>query len=599
VRIFAGSLHVYYAIVFSPSKAQMSHFCRSALFSTLIAALAGCGGGSGSPSTPTPSPVAPTPPAVVAPPPPPAPSAFTIVSGTPADAAVSAPRDQGYLATFSAAPDPASITAETVQLKGPLGNVLPATLSVNGAELRLNPVPALPGGTRYTVTFASAIKDKDARPLEVPVSRSFTTAAQQWSAASQITESPSLTSGDTPRVAIDKLGNVTAVWRHQTSGITKLLASRFDPRSGNWSAPAVIHADDNVFAIGGFNVQADGNGNAYVLATTYSNVTQQSIMLARFSAATSTWAPVLPFSGLPGMVAENAVFAADGKGVLTVVFRAGYPSALFGARFDPATSSWSAPQEIEQRVADTNIFNEQIVADSAGNVTLAWVQRGGLHPGMNVARYSAQTGKWSAPHTIETNFASQPFALAADVAGGAAIAWTHGGGMMDVPYIAAARFDAASATWSMPARVSAEGDSLGAGMPAIVTDAAGITTVAWRQSGAMYSARLGGPTPTWSVPERVGTVDPGTGALSLMADVAGNVALLYVESKVPKAMRYEASEAKWSAPAALGSPAGTTPVFANDPVSVMDASGNLTTVWLASLDVAGMARLVVAASRFH
>ena len=85
----------------------------------------------------------------------------------------------------------------------------------------------------------------------------------------------------------------------------------------------------------------------------------------------------------------------------------------------------------------------------------------------------------------------------------------------------------------------------------------------------------------------------------MMADVAGNVALLYVESKVPKAMRYEASEAKWSAPAALGSPAGTTPVFANDPVSVMDASGNLTTVWLASLDVAGMARLVVAASRFH
>lgn len=578
-------------------KIAMRHSARTALLSITVAMLAGCGGGSGGSSAPATPPVAAPPPVV---PVAPAPAAFAVLSTAPVDAATAAPRDSAYLATFSVAPDPASISVTSVQLLGPLGNVLPTKLALSGAELRLTPgLPALPGATRYTVNLAAGIKDKDGRALAASLSRSFTTAPQQWGTASQVAEMPYFTGGTTPAVAVDKAGNVTAAWLHQVQGIDTLFASRLDPRTGAWSAPAVVHASSDVFAMGGIGVQGDAGGNAVVTWTSYANA-GQTIMMARFVAATATWEKPLPFNGLPaGVAADHAIFATDGKGVLHAVFRSASPQALYGASFDSAAGTWSTAQQIEQPASDNYIFNEQVVADSTGNLTLGWVQRGSLHRGINVARYSAATGKWNAPQTIEGNFAAQPFALAADAAGGATLAWTHGGMIMDVPYIAASRFEPASGTWTAPVRLSSDADQFGAGYPVVVADAAGIATVVWRQWRGMFSARSGPSTAVWSAPVKIGTEEFGNEAFSIAADIAGNVTLLYVENGMPVALRYGASEAQWSAPVALGTPAGTTSVFANAPVSVIDASGNLTTVWLARVDAGNTSRYVVAANRFR
>lgn len=552
-----------------------------------ISLLAGCGGGGGSPTPP-----------VVTPPL----AEFAIVSSRPADVAGEAPRSGGFVATFSAAPDPASINATSLQLLGPQGNAIPGVVTVKGKDVSFLPdVPALPGGTKYTANFLPSIKDVGARSLNAPYSRSFTTAPQAWGAVSrQVAEMPYLTSGVTPVVAIDKSGNATAVWRHQVSGIATAFASRMDHGTGNWSVPVVIHAATGIFGdIGGFSISADGNGNAYVVWTEYDNG-KQSILMARYVSAKSAWNQPIAINGLPtGLVPSDAVIAIDGNGVLTVVMRSNFMDGVYGTRFDPAADTWSIPVEIEKPAVDNYIFNLQLVADSAGNATLGWVQRGTVNNGFNVARYSAANGNWSAPHTLDVNVTSGPFALAADVAGGATVAWTHGNQVMDTPSIVASRFDVGAITWSKPARLSGDGDAFGASAPAVAVDAAGIATVVWAQSRGIVEARSGRSTATWSTARRIGTAAPDLGQFAVTTDLAGNVLLLYVADGTTMAMHYSATSALWMAPAAIGTPDGGQNVFANSPVSVIDVAGNVTAVWLAQISVAGTPRYVVAANRFH
>ena len=593
--------------------------------SLLTAMLTGCGGGGDEPrlaqAQPMPAPpVAPAPPVVpvvpapppvapepapVAPVPPPVvpvapPVAFAVVSSLPADGEAAAPRSGKFVASVSVAPDPASISGN-VQLLGPVGNAVPGAWSANGTELSFTPAaPALPGATTFTVNFGASLRDKDGQLLGAPATRSFTTAPQGWGAASQVAALPYFTSGATPAVTIDKSGNITAVWQHQVNRIVTAYASRMDRLTGAWSTPVVIHMADSMSGdIARLGVQADANGNVYAVWTNYAS-SGQAILMARFVAATSTWERAVPFNGLPaGMTAASAIFTVDGKGILTVVTRTDSPSTLYATRFDPAARTWGTPQEIEKPAADNYLFNEQVLADSLGNFTLGWVQRGSLHTGMNVARYSAATGKWSAPHTLDDNVTATPFALAANAAGGATLAWTHGMLINDIPYVAAARFDLASDTWRAPVHVSGSTDVYGAGRPAVALDAVGSATLVWAQGNNFYTARSDRLGATWSPAAHIGTAMPGIANFTLSADIAGNVMLLFSYQGEATAMRYGASDARWGAPVLIGKPTGATSAFANDLVGVVDASGDVSAVWLAQTYFGTEARNMVVVNRYR
>jgi hypothetical protein len=579
-------------------KIAMTHRALATTLFLAISFLSGCGGGGSSPPplTDTPSPPLVIPPIVT----PPLPE-FAVVSSRPADTASDAPRGGGFAATFSVRPDPASINAASVQLLGPQGNIVPGALSVNGNDVSFVPnVPELPGGTKYTVNFASAIRDTDGRLLNAPYSRSFTTVPQTWGTVSQqIAQMPYFASGVTPRVAIDKSGNVTAVWSCQVSGIETAFASRMDHRTGNWSVPVIIHTAKDIYSGIRLTISADGNDNVYVFWSEYGSG-QLSFQMIRYVAATSAWTQPVPINGLPqGLILDAAAVATDSKGIVTMVLRSIFPDGLYGTRFDPAAGTWTIPREIEKPAADKQILNLQLATDSAGNVTLGWVQRRGLLADeFNVARYSADTGNWSAPHTLDDNVTSV-FAMAADAMGGATVAWTHGKNIMDIPFISTARFDAGSAIWTTPVRLSDDSDILGAVAPAVVVDTAGIATVVWTQSRGIFGARSGRSTSTWSAAKHIAGATLDNQVSTITADTAGNVVLLYVENSSPMAVQYSSTLAQWTAPVALGQPDGGTNVFANAPVSVIDSAGNVTVVWLAQISVAGAPRYIVAANRFH
>lgn len=572
---------------------------QRALAVTLILALsflAGCGGG-GSSTSPDAPPPPPPPPPVITPPQP----AFAVLSGTPADAATEVPRGSGLAATLSVAPDPVSIHASSVSLLGPQGNPVPGTLSVSGNEIRLQPAMALPGGTQYTLNFATGIKDMAGRPLSAAVSRSFTTAAQTWGATSrQLAEMPHFTGGVVPTVAVDKAGDVTVVWQHNVSGIATVFAARMDHRTGNWSAPVSIHSAANMFGgMGPLSMVADGSGNVYVLWFDAADP-QQSVWMARYVAAASAWLAPVAIKGLPGGTSFNALLpVVDAKGILTVVLRSYVWDGLYSMRYDVASGAWSVPREILPPSADNFVHNLDLAVDGVGNLFLGWVQRGNVGDasnGLNVVRYSADTGNWSAPHVLDDNLISEPYALVADAQGGATIAWTHGSGIMDTPAIHAARFDASAMAWGLPVVLSITADGLGANSPAVAIDASGIATVVWAQQRGIYGVRSSRTSAAWTVAQRLGTAIPGNARFAITADIAGNVALLYEQDGAILAMPYSATQAQWMTPTAIASPDGGQNVFANAPIAVRDASSNVTVVWLAQISVGGIPRYIVASN---
>lgn len=570
---------------------MLPHRFAATLSCFAVSMLVACGGGghSATPGTPT------------VPPAPPPPPPFALLSSSPADGARDVARDTGFLATFSVAPDAASIGADTVQLLGPLGNPVPAALTVKGQELRLAPqAPALPGGTRFTVNLAPTIKDGQARLLNMPYSRSFVTAAQSWAPGSRpVAELNYLTSGSGARLVADASGNVTAAWFEEIKFIPVLFAARMDGASGNWSTPVEVYNATSPGGAGGLSLVADAKGNAYAFWTDYAS-SPLRIVVARYVAATASWESPMPVPGLPaGLNPQAATAAIDGKGILTVVTRSDWNPALYSTRFDPAGAGWSTPVEIAPSYSGSYIFNEGLVADAAGNLTLGWVQRGDINSGVNVARYDAKTGRWSAPRTLDNNVVAQPLALAATPDGGATLAWTHGMMIMDTPSISATRFDPVAGTWTEPTRVSGDGDALGARNPALVADAAGVATLVWEQSNAIHVARAGRAASTWSAAERIGTANPSTDAFVLTADLAGNLTLLYSDSANALALRYSATEGKWETPVALGRPENGTSIMANTPAGVIDAAGNVTAVWFARVDTAATTRYPVLSNRFR
>ncbi len=79
----------------------------------------------------------------------------TVTSTSPASGATGVSRTANITATFSEAMDPATLTAGTVELRGPTGTLVPAvvTVSTNNRTVTLNPTPTLTALTVYTVTI--------------------------------------------------------------------------------------------------------------------------------------------------------------------------------------------------------------------------------------------------------------------------------------------------------------------------------------------------------------------------------------------------------------------------------------------------------------
>jgi len=191
-----------------------------------------------------------------------------------------------------------------------------------------------------------------------------------WSAPVQI-DNPNAT-GDAMAVvlAVDAAGHVTASWNQYNGTNYVINTSRYS--SGSWSAPVQV---DNPNAAGNAQtpvLAVDAAGN--VTAAWYQvNGTYNVINASRYS--NGRWStPTQVSSANATGDAINAAVAVDVAGNLTLAWiqHDATRYAVNASRF--SNGSWSVPTEIDDPSTTGNAINPVLGVDPTGNVTATWYQ---------------------------------------------------------------------------------------------------------------------------------------------------------------------------------------------------------------------------------
>ena len=544
---------------------------------------------------PVPAPVpVPEVPVVPAPPPtpptPPTPLAQPVFA--PATGLTGMARTAALTASFGSNLAAPSVNAGNVALLTPGGAAMPIGLAVSGSQLRVTPLAPLPGDTTYTLRIGTGVADADGRVLSAPASASFTTAAQEWKAQPMaVLTLPKGTPTQRPLAAVDSAGNVTATWQTY-DGSNTLESSRFDVASGTWSTPATIARVASGERLMPAQLVSVGNGDMIQLwyeVLLSQTPSQSHLRQSRFDSATSTWGASTPLALLPaGHAVEAAEFVADEAGRLTVLMSnktlAGEP-ALYAARLDRASGTWSTAQRIDRPGKSTRLFGFTGAADRAGNVSVVWTEPGADATALVTARYDIASGRWSAgqvlaPDVVEGGGSGT---LAVNASGAAIAIWKdrepQPGALSPVQV---ARFSAATQTWTPPFRIDRAGKKTG--FVQVALDAAGYAVASWIDQGSLdlnvVATRFEPVNLQWSTPQTVSKSGKvWLEAPKLAVDAAGNATLVFIESKKMNAVRFRSSDQSWSSPVLIGTHATGSEASELPPALVVDRSGVATVVW--------------------
>jgi hypothetical protein len=288
------------------------------------------------------------------------------------------------------------------------------------------------------------------------------------------------------------------------------------------------------------------------------------------------WGVVQDLPGTRSDSLRRPDVAVDAAGNAMAVWWRGAPDVISAARYDAASGVWNQPVDLALNVRP-ELF-PVVAGDDLGNVVAAWTTNRGANNLVQVARYSAAAGTWSAAQTIAQAGASgivSNVAIAGNASGDAVLVWSRE--LLAGWTVQSARYTAATGTWSSPVDVSATN---GGGIARVAVNAAGNAMAVWTAAGpsskfARYTAASG----TWTSATDFGSMSFGDGRFKL--DGSGNAMMVWIEQvsnpngSVVKAIRYAASSATWGAPVIV-SPDGQ---WCNRPDLTMDAAGNAVAIF--------------------
>ena len=246
---------------------------------------------------------------------------------------------------------------------------------------------------------------------------------------------------------------------------TGVFASRFTAVSGTWTAAERITADTPSL----LNLATDAAGNAVVVW----HAVGQAVRSTRFLAATGTWSAPGDLSlAVPGPGLAGASVAVNAAGDAVAVWSR---SGVVEAARAPAGLAFGAPAT----VSPSDGLNEAagVAIDPFGNAVVAWTRSMASERITQVSRYDALAAAWSAPTGFgEPGFAYPPAAVAVDPAGNALVLWSRSVASPGIRLLAA-RYEAATGTWTTTANLSTIQRS--AFNVDVAFDAAGRATAVW------------------------------------------------------------------------------------------------------------------------
>ena len=353
----------------------------------------------------------------------------------------------------------------------------PRTIDLRADDAAAASIPALaadPQG-RITAVWFQAVNGRNA------ILSSRLTPGRDWTRPARLDNPATPGDATNPQLAADADGNVTVVWQQPDGRHTGIDAARWLQAQGRWTPAQPLDR----LASHAYNPAVAVAPNGRVVAAWQQGPSgHEAVYATLLRAPAGPWRRPLRVSA-PEARAQMPVLAADALGVVTAAWvqGSGHQRRIATSRLEAGARRWTRPEILQAPGAFQDAaLAPALVADAAGNVTLAWEQAdaGGRYA-LFAARFLAATGRWNAPARLDDarlDSAGNP-RLVADAAGNVTCAWYQAGprGLQ----IHAARFDASTAQWSAPAMLSDPRFTVEASFPALAVDAASSVTAVWQQ----------------------------------------------------------------------------------------------------------------------
>jgi hypothetical protein len=435
----------------------------------------------------------------------------------PPDNAIRVSTGTGIRVTFAAQVNILSVTNASFDVT--TGGVkIPGSVALIGNTAVFRPATALQPNTSHVARTTAAVKDIGGNPL--PTTWSFTT-------GDGVPISNTGQAANTPQVAVDGGGNVTATWVDYNGATSSIYAARRAAGTATWGAPVPL-------GIGTYEpmISVNGGGDAVVVWWHFDASNSRYVYASRYHAASGTWDPaptLLATTASIGCQLDPTV-AVDGSGSAMVVWcehdGVAVKDRIYASKYTKATGSWSSPLSIEDGAAGT-AEEPSVKMDGSGNAHAIWRQydTSRLKYAIYGRRFDVATGTWggAAPISInDTGHASLP-RMHVNGAGDAVAAWSQIDKVsnMDTYRVYASTYASASKTWATPVMMDGATSCTDA---RVVMDGSGNATVVWNQLGT-FARRWSAGTQAWGAMLRL---DDGNGVYHQAAvDGGGRVTVVW------------------------------------------------------------------------
>jgi hypothetical protein len=294
----------------------------------------------------------------------------------------------------------------------------------------------------------------------------------------------------------------------------------------------------------------------------------------RFTTRDRTWGAPMSVQAGAGFDPPRLAMNASGGAMLVYTTGANHVS---GRAFSP-TAGWGGPIQLD---LSTSAWNPDVGIDAQGNAVAVWLQAPGY---VAAGYYDAATATWGAPARLTSTVSREDYPRVAMNASGSAVAVWEANTFTTFWQPLGSRFTAGNG-WSAPVSTSPGSTMDNQPSQTLVIDAAGNATMTFRRTGGSFTdAWAHHATPSgWDVATDLGSSADGFDGVTLAIDKDGNALAVYV-AKIGSATydlwaRYYSVTTGWG-PARKVETNDSADVHGVD--VAFDGNGVATVVWMQS-----------------
>jgi Ca2+-binding RTX toxin-like protein len=302
-----------------------------------------------------------------------------------------------------------AFTALVVFPSAATGELKPLDISPDGASGSAQGIVS-DGAGNIAVVWREADADSSS------IRAAFRPAGQGWDPSQRISAPAAET--ESPRLAMDSLGNTVAVWQRST-GHDSVVQAAIRPAGSTWSEPQDLSTPGEA----AFNADVTAKaGRVTAIWTALRD--RRTVVESSSRTIAGSWAPAQTVSAPTGN-ASDPVVAMDAQGGAVASWRSSDGAFLLvhaAVRLDDG--SWSEPEVLS---GPGRGASEPLIAmDAEGNAVVAWLRYNGSWIASQVARRPAG-GSWELPHNLSERGANAGgLDLAMNSRGDAVITWAQG-----------------------------------------------------------------------------------------------------------------------------------------------------------------------------